>query len=82
MARSEIDIAGTFERPAFRHNKLYAYESCQTKLLESVRNVLEGIADSQMLQCDVRVDIRRMRIALEKIARNTPVRRKIKKNDR
>jgi hypothetical protein len=40
--------------------------------------VLEQIRDGQMLQCDVRTDIRKMRIALEKIARNTAKPRKHK----
>jgi hypothetical protein len=36
-------------------------------------------ANSQMLQCDVRADIRKMRIALEKIAKNTARRRRTRK---
>ena len=38
-------------------------------MTESIRNVLEGLADSQMLSCDTRADIRRTREAVEKLVR-------------
>lgn len=39
------------------------------RLLESIRNVLENIADSQMLQCDVRGDIASVRGDVASLAR-------------
>lgn len=52
------------------------HESAQVEMLESIRNVLIDIKNSQMLQCDVRsmiceirTNTERTRIALEKIDR-------------
>jgi hypothetical protein len=62
-------------RPAFTYPKVQAdgslgsWVQLQAELAVDTRNVLEQIRDSQMLQCDVRADIRAMREALEKIAR-------------
>jgi hypothetical protein len=68
-------------RPTFIHHApesgSWSAASCTSELAESIRNVCEEIRD--MIQTtrncgEVRqalVDIRKMRIALEKIARNT-----------
>ena len=64
---------GTWERPEFVHRRS-TWEQATTALTEDIRNILEGAVKSQMLQCDVREDIRRIRLALEKLAR--PKRRK------
>jgi hypothetical protein len=51
------------------------------QMLESVRNVLEDVRSElrllnqkQMLQCDVRRDVREMRIALQKLAKGKRLR--------
>jgi hypothetical protein len=46
------------------------------QLTEDIRNNLEELNKKQMLQCDVRDDVRRMRVALEKIARKLTKRRR------
>ena len=68
MARSQTDRNGKYERPTWRHTPTEV-SFASLEMLESCRNVLEQIADSQMLQCSVAGDIRKMRIALEKIDR-------------
>jgi hypothetical protein len=55
-------------RPNYVHSAS-TWEQATAALIEDIRNTLELAAKSQMLQCDVREDIRRIRIALEKIAR-------------
>ena len=75
MARSQTDRNGKYERPTWRHTStrgripFMEVSFASLEMLESCRNVLEQIADSQMLQCSVAGDIRKMRIALEKIDR-------------
>ena len=64
---------GGWERPTYIH-KRNTWEQATAALIEDIRNILEDAVKSQMLQCDVREDIRRIRIALEKLAR--PKRRK------
>jgi predicted ArsR family transcriptional regulator len=66
------------ERPQFVYLATNSFDNSKAMLLEDARNVLEEIRDKQMLQCDVRADIQAMRIALEKIAKNMPRRRKRK----
>ena len=68
MARSQTDRNGKYERPTWRYTSTEV-RFASLEMLESCRNVLEQIADSQMLQESVAVDIRKMRIALEKIDR-------------
>jgi len=75
-------------RPQFEHHApstgtWWSCDQVTSELAEDSRNLLEGIQgllrsirDSQMLQCDVRDDVHRMRIALEKIAKNMPRRRR------
>lgn len=63
-------------RPEFNWPSDRSIEWCIGQLTEDIRNVLESIRDKQMLQCDVRGDIRKMRIALERIARNFDARPK------
>jgi len=57
---------GRWVRPRFAYDDTLAYENCATQLLESIRNVLEDIKSSQMLQCDVRQDIREIRLAVQR----------------
>jgi hypothetical protein len=73
-------------RPAYEYESESGIEVCKLLMAESLRNVSEDIRqqlqflnNKQMLQCDVRGDIRKMRIALEKIAKNTARRRRVKK---
>ncbi len=66
MARSEIERDGKQIRPAYNFPANF---DCAPQLLESIRNVLEGIADSQMLSCETRADIRRTRLAVELLVR-------------
>ena len=66
---------GGWERPTYIHQK-NTWEQVIAALTEDIRNILEDAVKSQMLQCDVREDIRRIRIALEKLAR--PKKRKRK----
>ena len=69
MAWSQTDRNGKYERPTWRYTPPTEVSFASLEMLESCRNVLEQIADSQMLQCSVAGDIRKMRIALEKIDR-------------
>ena len=62
-------------RPNYVHLQ-ETWEQATTALVEDIRNILENAVQSQMLKCDVREDIRRIRIALEKLAK--PKRRKRK----
>jgi hypothetical protein len=68
----------TGHRPSwnYQNNSGANQQSQQLEMLESARNVLEQIRNSQMLQCDVAGairesarELRRCRITLEKIAR-------------
>ncbi len=67
------------ERPSFQfsdtQDRIYSSHQITARLTEDIRNVLEEIRDKQMLQCDVRAD-RRMRIALEKIAKSLSAKRR------
>lgn len=67
------------ERPGFTFHDTttgtYSAEQITSRIVEDMRNVLEQIRDKQMLQCDVRADIKRMRIALERIAQNFPAKK-------
>ena len=91
---SEITVGGKEIRPSFNHcgpseNGKFTNKSCNTQLTESLRNVCEDIRASlvelnqkQMLQCDLRVDIYCIRLALEKLAakkKRTPARTKGRK---
>ena len=58
-----------WERPEYIHSR-NTWEQATAALTEDIRNVLEEINRSQMLACDVKDDIRRIRIALEKIAKS------------
>jgi len=52
------------------------YDAARTHgrlMTESIRNVLEGLADSQMLSCDTRADIRR---TVEKLVRLAQAKRR------
>jgi len=73
MAKSEIERGGKWLRPTFNFlasdRNCYPPDQTVGQLTESIRNVLEGIADSQMLSCDTRADIRRTREAVEKLVR-------------
>ncbi len=71
MARSSINLNGMFTRPTWSYdvNQSRTDDQYSLALLESIRNVLEGIADSQMLQCSVAGDIRKIRITLQRIDR-------------
>ena len=64
-----------WQRPEYVHS-MNTWQQATAALVEDIRNILEDAVKSQMLQCDVREDIRRIRIALEKMAR--PQRRKRK----
>lgn len=76
---SEITRGGKNVRPSFNffdHAVDFPINDCIAQLLESTRNVLEDIRfelrrlnDKQMLQRDVRADIKKGRLALQRIAR-------------
>lgn len=70
---SEIDRFGKMVRPSFRHNDMgHAYNNQEViaQLAESSRNVLEEIARSQMLQCDVARAIKAMLRELKGLRRD------------
>jgi hypothetical protein len=78
---SEIERGGRMTRPCFNYNDSNGIESIKMQMLESVRNVLEDVRtelkllnQKQMLQCDVRRDVREMRIALQKLAKGKRLR--------
>ncbi|MGO9643003.1 MAG: hypothetical protein ACLP1Y_17055 [Candidatus Acidiferrales bacterium] len=62
-------------RPTFVWTGDSSFVDCTGQLTEDIRNNLEQLNRSQMLQCDVRGDIARMRVALEKIAKKLTKRR-------
>lgn len=69
---SEIKRGGEWVRPNFNYSAQqngYSYESITVQLLESTRNVLEGIQQSQMLQCDVAHAIKDIAKTLRRIDR-------------
>lgn len=59
------------QRPAWRHNRPAGNDypgdnNASLEMLESIRNVLEDINKSQMLQCDVRQMILELRFNSER----------------
>ncbi len=80
MAKSVIERGNKWLRPAFNfladEKGTYQIEHIIGQLTESIRNVLEGIADSQMLSCETRADIRRTREAVEKLVRLAQAKRR------
>ncbi len=56
-------------RPNYTHTQ-NTWEQATAALVEDIRNILEDMNQSQMLACEVRDDIRRSRIALEKLAKS------------
>lgn len=62
-------------RPSYAYSR-GTWQQAIAALTEDSRNILERLEGSQMLSCDVREDIRRIRIAVEKMVR--PKRRKRK----
>lgn len=81
MARGEIKRGGNYLRPTFNFENgtkdgIHTYESITAQLTESIRNILEGIAESQMLSCDTRGDIRRTLEAVEKLVRVAQAKRR------
>ena len=56
-------------RPNYIHTQK-TWEEATAALVEDIRNILEQVSQSQMLACEVRDDIRRSRIALEKLAKS------------
>jgi hypothetical protein len=73
MAKNEIERDGKPVRPSFNYPAGY---DCMPQLTESIRNVLEGIADSQILSCETRADIRRTRMAVELLVRLAQAKRR------
>ena len=67
-------------RPSFNYGHTtgdtYTHPEVAAQLLGSIRNVLEDIAGGQVLSCTVAGDIRRIRIALEKMAKPKQRKRK------
>jgi hypothetical protein len=71
-------------RPSWNYNETQGNTAGQLlEMLESARNILEEIRNSQVLQCSVASaikesarELRRCRIELEKIARRKRARRK------
>lgn len=60
-------------RPSFTHsgpnaNGNFEFLQVISQLVDDIRDILEQLRDKQMLQSDVRDDIRKMRRALERIA--------------
>lgn len=56
---------GKYVRPSWNHSRPAGeawpgMENAQLEMLESIRNVLEDVKGSQMLQCDVAGAIKRM----------------------
>lgn len=62
---SQIKRGEQWIRPNFTYHESpansYSHEATQSQLLESIRNCLEQIRDSQMLKCDVAHAIKTMR---------------------
>ena len=80
MANSAIERGHKWLRPEFnfsaREDDTYPSDYATAQLTESIRNVLEGIADSQMLSCTTRADIRRTREAVEKLVQLAQAKRR------
>jgi hypothetical protein len=69
---SNIERGGKNIRPNFNHREVeggYGFDACTAQLMESARNVLEDIAKSQMLACDVAHAIKDMAKTLRRIDR-------------
>lgn len=69
---SKIKCGGQLDRPSFNYPKLgenITLAEAQAQLVESIRNAVEQIRDSQMMQCTVAGDIRRIRECLERCER-------------
>jgi len=65
----EITRGGKWVKPSFDHYDHKGHtpaEACTSQMLESIRNILADLKNSQMLQCDVRQDIREIRLALQR----------------
>jgi hypothetical protein len=65
----EIERDGKWVRPRFNHcthGATTPQDAAAAQMLESIRNILEDIQRSQMLQCDVRRDIWEIRLALQR----------------
>ena len=73
MANSSIKVNGKIIRPAWKWERPVldwpGHDQAQTEMLESIRNVLEGIADCQMLQCSVAGDIHEIARTLNRMDR-------------
>lgn len=80
MGVADIWDGQKWHRPSFVHERpasgRTSFEATACELIESARNVLEAIARSQMLRCEVAAEITRSRIALEKIVRTLSSRRR------
>lgn len=69
-------------RPAYHFEKdhplVHWYPSAQLEMLESIRNTMEAVHRSQMLQCDVAHAIKDMAIQIRGLRRDLAKRRKRK----
>lgn len=73
---SNVEVKGKgWVRPYFVYAGDISYDDVKAQLLESIRNTLEQIRDKQMLQCDVRSDLRAMRKSLLAIQQQTKKRK-------
>jgi len=79
--RRKVGEEKTWERPHWIFNRgesFPGYDSAQLEMLESIRNCMEQIRDSQMLACSVAHDIARLRKAAERIDRRLAETQKLK----
>ncbi len=76
MAKSKVEVQGEWKRPSFNFSTSLNDSAITTRLLESIRNVLEGIADTQMLQCEIAGCIRGTMAAVETLVRLAQAKRR------